>query len=46
MTMCHHRRFVPNPDGICTKEGFAYTRLGIRIPTIAISPWIRKGTRL
>ena len=35
---------VPNPDGICTKEGFAYTRLGIRIPTIAISPWIRKGT--
>eukprot|EP00656_Telonema_subtile_P050841 TRINITY_DN6691_c0_g1_i5.p1 TRINITY_DN6691_c0_g1~~TRINITY_DN6691_c0_g1_i5.p1 ORF type:complete len:389 (-),score=83.75 TRINITY_DN6691_c0_g1_i5:47-1213(-) len=34
---------VPSPDGICTKEGFAYTRLGIRIPTIAISPWIAKG---
>ena len=35
---------VPSPDGICTKEGFDYTRLGIRIPTIAISPWIKKGT--
>jgi phospholipase C len=34
---------VPNPDGICTKEGFPYTRLGIRVPTIAISPWIQKG---
>lgn len=34
---------VPNPDGICTKEGFPYTRLGVRIPTIAISPWIKKG---
>lgn len=34
---------VPSPDGICTKEGFEYTRLGIRVPTIAVSPWIRKG---
>ncbi len=32
------------PQGICTKEGFEYTRLGIRVPTIAVSPWIRKGT--
>ena len=35
---------VPSPDGICTKEGFSYTRLGVRIPTIAVSPWIAKGT--
>jgi len=35
---------VPNPDGIKTKLGFNYTRLGIRIPTIAISPWIESGT--
>ena len=35
---------VPSPDGICTKEGFDYRRLGVRIPTIAISPWIAKGT--
>ena len=34
---------VPNPDGICTVEGFPYTRLGIRVPTIAVSPWIQKG---
>ena len=34
---------VPNPDGICTKEGFNYERLGIRIPMIAISPWIQKN---
>eukprot|EP00939_MAST-03C_sp_MAST-3C-sp1_P001220 g1220.t1 len=35
---------VPSPDGICTKEGFDFSRLGVRIPTIAISPWIPKGT--
>lgn len=35
---------VPNPDGIATKYGFNYTRLGIRVPTIVISPWIEKGT--
>jgi len=35
---------VPNPDGMATKHGFNYTRLGIRVPTIAISPWIEKGT--
>jgi len=34
---------IPNPDGIDTKEGFNYERLGIRIPTIAISPWIAKN---
>ena len=34
---------VPNPDGICTKEGFPYERLGVRIPTIAVSPWIHKN---
>ena len=36
---------VPNPDGwLGIKNGFNYTRLGVRIPTIAISPWIEKGT--
>jgi phospholipase C len=35
---------VPSPDGICTSEGFEYTRLGVRIPTVVISPWIAKGT--
>jgi len=35
---------VPNPDGILSKIGFSYERLGVRIPTIAISPWIKRGT--
>jgi len=35
---------VPNPDGrIATNPPFNFTRLGIRIPTIMISPWINKG---
>jgi phospholipase C len=25
-------------------NGFTFNRLGIRVPTIAISPWIKKGT--
>lgn len=37
---------VPSPDDI---EGpdpffFKFDRLGVRVPTIAISPWIQKGT--
>ena len=35
---------VPSPDGICTKEGFEYKRLGVRIPTVVVSPYIKKGT--
>jgi phospholipase C len=38
---------VPNPDGfVCpdTHPHFEFKRLGVRIPTIAISPWINKGT--
>jgi len=36
---------IPNPDGwLGVGNGFNYTRLGVRIPTIAISPWIEKGT--
>ena len=35
---------VPNPDG---KNGievpFAFDRLGVRIPTIVVSPWVPKG---
>ena len=36
---------VPSPDDIPGNgTGFMYGRLGVRIPTIAISPWIKKGT--
>lgn len=33
---------VPSPDNKRTPEGFEFTRLGIRIPTIVISPWVNK----
>ncbi|KAL3688419.1 hypothetical protein R1sor_014728 [Riccia sorocarpa] len=36
---------IPNPDGMNASypEFFAFNRLGVRVPTIAISPWINKG---
>ncbi|KAF7833328.1 non-specific phospholipase C2 [Senna tora] len=39
-------RGVPSPDGIVGPEpfNFRFDRLGVRVPTIAISPWIEKGT--
>ena len=40
--------FAPNPDGInatkYTDMSFDFGRLGIRIPAVLISPWIKKGT--
>ncbi|KAJ3683260.1 hypothetical protein LUZ60_013487 [Juncus effusus] len=37
---------VPNPDGITGPNPFyfGFDRLGVRVPTIMISPWIKKGT--
>jgi len=37
---------VPNPDGIVGPDPFyfGFDRLGVRVPTILISPWIDKGT--
>ncbi|GAV62118.1 Phosphoesterase domain-containing protein [Cephalotus follicularis] len=37
---------VPSPDGIVGQQPFffKFDRLGVRVPTIAISPWIEKGT--
>lgn len=36
---------VPNPDGMnATDDPFDFTRLGVRVPTLLISPWIKKGT--
>lgn len=37
---------VPSPDGIVGPEPFNFTfdRLGVRVPTIMVSPWIEKGT--
>lgn len=32
------------PDEDRSEEGFAFDRFGVRIPTIAVSPWIEPGT--
>lgn len=39
-------RGVPSPDGIVGPEPFffKFDRLGVRVPTIMVSPWIEKGT--
>ncbi|XAR62386.1 Phospholipase C [Bertholletia excelsa] len=39
-------RGVPSPDNIVGPEPFLFRfdRLGVRVPTIAVSPWIDKGT--
>ena len=35
---------VPAPDDIPGDNGFDWSRLGVRVPTVAISPFISKGT--
>uniref|UniRef100_A0A7N1A4N2 Uncharacterized protein n=1 Tax=Kalanchoe fedtschenkoi TaxID=63787 RepID=A0A7N1A4N2_KALFE len=37
---------VPSPDGITGPAPyfFKFDRLGVRVPTIMVSPWIKKGT--
>eukprot|EP00249_Psilotum_nudum_P016118 c25666_g1_i3 orf=1018-2169(-) len=39
-------RNVPSPDGIIGPAPFhfKFDRLGVRVPTLLISPWINKGT--
>jgi len=35
---------IPAPDDFVGKKGFKFDRLGVRIPTVVVSPWIKKGT--
>ncbi|KAG0503129.1 hypothetical protein HPP92_003201 [Vanilla planifolia] len=37
---------IPSPDGIVGPNpfNFNFNRLGVRVPTIMVSPWIEKGT--
>eukprot|EP00602_Paraphysomonas_sp_CaronLab_P006374 CAMPEP_0185027458 /NCGR_PEP_ID=MMETSP1103-20130426/12521_1 /TAXON_ID=36769 /ORGANISM="Paraphysomonas bandaiensis, Strain Caron Lab Isolate" /LENGTH=447 /DNA_ID=CAMNT_0027561465 /DNA_START=156 /DNA_END=1499 /DNA_ORIENTATION=+ len=36
---------VPNPDGKnATDDPFDFTRLGVRVPSVVVSPWVKKGT--
>ena len=44
MTFNVRPSYVCFADKTFFKIGFAFTRLGIRIPTIAISPFIPKNT--
>lgn len=38
---------APSPDGInSTDDPFDFTRIGVRVPTLLISPWVKKGTVL
>lgn len=32
------------PDDHSNEQGFAFNRYGVRVPTIAVSPWIEPGT--
>ena len=35
---------VPNPDGkVADDPPFDFTRLGVRVPAILVSPWVEKG---
>lgn len=37
---------IPSPDGNTAPPPtfFSFDRLGVRVPTIMVSPWIKKGT--
>lgn len=35
---------IPSPDGVVATNGYTFESLGIRIPTVVISPWVNKGT--
>ncbi len=35
---------MPPPDGVVAANGFTFDRLGVRVPTVAVSPRIPKGT--
>jgi len=35
---------IPPPDSAVSPDGFTFDRLGVRIPTVVVSPWINKGT--
>ncbi|CAE7356411.1 NPC1, partial [Symbiodinium microadriaticum] len=36
---------IPNPDGLnATDDPFDFTRLGVRVPAVVVSPWVKKGS--
>ena len=41
---CLSDDFVAQPDATGTGKPFQFDRLGVRVPAILISPWVRRGT--
>ena len=38
---------VPNPDGkMGTDPPFDFTRLGVRVPAVLVSPWLKKAASI
>jgi len=35
---------VMSPDGLVGRNGFAFDRLGPRVPAVVVSPWIERGS--
>jgi hypothetical protein len=35
---------IPSPDGIIADNGFDFSRLGVRVPTVVVSPWIERNS--
>jgi len=34
---------IPSPDGVLASNGFAFDRLGIRVPAVVVSPWVKRS---
>jgi phospholipase C len=35
---------IPDDNSALSKSGFKFDRLGVRVPAILISPWVKKGS--
>ena len=35
---------IPSPDGILGDNGFDFSRLGVRVPTVVVSPWVERNS--
>jgi hypothetical protein len=35
---------IPSPDGIIADNGFDFSRLGVRVPTVVVSPWVERNS--
>jgi phospholipase C len=42
--LCLPDGFVAQPAATGTSKPFLFDRLGVRVPAVLVSPWIRRGT--